>query len=77
MEHKTFQIERIPQTVMYRIKLSGGGEVPDALKGSWTQRAAAVKAIDSYQDKLERAHQAAIAKRQARAASKSKKTATA
>jgi hypothetical protein len=66
MEHKTFEIVRVPQSTMYRVGLSGGGETPDLLKGAFTSPSRCKEAIDLYQDKLAREHRAAIAKRASR-----------
>lgn len=56
---KEFVVDR-SDTGLYFIKYSAGGEVPDALKGSWTNIARAQSAIESHlKEKEQRAAQAA------------------
>ena len=44
---KEFVIERNPSSGLYAIKYTAGGEVPDMLKGSWTNLHRAQAAIDN------------------------------
>lgn len=55
MMSKSLVIEPIPGTTMVQIKFEGGGELPEALKGAWTNRSLAHKAIDVWRsDKKDR-----------------------
>lgn len=50
MSDKEYIIKNVPQTALYRIALTGGGEVPDTLKGKYTSPTNAHRAIASYND---------------------------
>jgi hypothetical protein len=36
------------------VRFKGGGELPEELKGSWTNKTFAMKSINQYLDKLEK-----------------------
>lgn len=48
MSNKILRIEPIEATTMVRIAYTGGGEVPDALKGAFTNATIAKQFIDSW-----------------------------
>lgn len=46
---KALRIESVPASTLVRIAWTGGGEVPDELKGSYTSRTNAKLAIAAWQ----------------------------
>ena len=68
MIHKNFVIVQQPQTPLFRIKFEGGGQIPDELCGSWTNRVKCQLAVDQYLAKKTSENKARTARRKARAA---------
>jgi hypothetical protein len=53
-ESRTLRIEPVPASVLVCVAWNGGGELPQALKGSFTSAAIAQMAINAYLSKVER-----------------------
>jgi hypothetical protein len=47
-EEKVFQVRHVPERGLYQVAFTAGGEVPDALKGMWTNAHKAQAAITNY-----------------------------
>lgn len=45
---KELRVEKVESSTLVRIAWAGGGEVPDALKGSFTSRTEAERAIERW-----------------------------
>lgn len=56
---KKYMIKHIPQTSLYKITLTGGGEVNDDLKGMFTSPTRATQAIDAFNDSKAQARKVA------------------
>lgn len=45
---KNFRFDQVPNSSLIKIAFEGGGEVPDELKGYWTNMAVAKQAIEVW-----------------------------
>lgn len=71
---KQLVIEKVEASTLVRIVWTGGGEVPDALKGSYTTRAEAQRAIVRWQAaNPEKAEVQVVEKKEEEPAPKTKK----
>ena len=45
---KSFYVAQVPQSCLYEIKIEKGGRTPDKLKGKFTNKELATRAINNY-----------------------------
>lgn len=52
MEYKGYRVENLGTFSLIQIRPKGSGDIPDVLKGLFTNRPMAFQAIDRYMDSL-------------------------
>lgn len=60
---KKLQIMKVPNTALYRVAFSEGGELPKELQGMWTAPYTAQRSIETYLDRRWNEHESKATKK--------------